>query len=184
VADRESEAPVRVLEGPDVPDVAVLVGLDRIDYREAFAFDARVVRDPEAWLRSIMEGASPGKRAAMLRVWRWLGVGLARLDSDGQILGWRIRQSTPDVVVLAAESVSGITARIVLTATSRRVVQTMVVRYDRWFARPLWTLLAPKHRRFVRGLLADASVRSAAPHSATLGSEPRDGQRRDGSDSR
>jgi hypothetical protein len=84
-----------------------------------------------------MEEASPGKWAAILRVWRWLGVGLARLDSDGQILGWRIRQSTPDVVVLAPESVSGTTARIVLTATSRRVVQTMVVRYDRWFARPL-----------------------------------------------
>jgi hypothetical protein len=159
VGGKVSKASIRILEGPDVPYVAVLAGLDRADYREAFAADVRVDRPPEEWCRLILEGASPAKRAAMLRTWTLLGVGLAPLGSEGQILGWRIRHSGADAVVLGARSRTGLDARLVVSAPSRQVVQTMMIRYDRWPARPLWTIIAPQHRRFVYGLLADAVAR-------------------------
>lgn len=154
--DSDAEPVVQSLEDREAVDVPALAGLEPIHYREAFAVDVDTDRSPEDWSRLIMEGARPGKRAAMLRAWALLGVKLAPLNSEGQILGWRIQHNGADGVVLAAESSSGLSARLVLTATPERVVQAMVVRYDRWFARPLWAFVSPKHQRFVRGLLEDA----------------------------
>lgn len=153
--DPDVEPVVETLQGRDAFGIQALAGLEPIHYREAFAIDVDTARRPEDWLRLIMEGASPGRRAAMLRAWTFLGVRLAPLSSEGQILGWRIQHSGADAVVLAAESWSGLSARIILTATPQRVVQAMVVRYDRWFARPVWTFVAPRHQRFVKGLLED-----------------------------
>jgi hypothetical protein len=166
--DSDAEPVVRTLQDRDAFDVQALAGLDPIHYREAFAIDVDTDRRPEEWSRLIMEGASPGKRAAMLRAWTFLGVKLAPLSSEGQILGWRIQRSGADAVVLAAESLSGLTARITVTATPQRVVQAMVVRYDRWFARPLWTFVAPKHQRFVKGLLRDVITGTERPGRPNL----------------
>jgi hypothetical protein len=82
------------------------------------------------------------------------------------VLGWRVRHSGTDAVVLAAESVSGLSARIVPTAPRQRVVQVMVVRYDRWFGLLLSALVASRHRRFVKGLLRDAMVRAGHPNGS------------------
>lgn len=161
--DSNAEPGVQTLEDRDAFDVQALADLDPIHYREAFAIDVGTDRCPEDWSRLIMEDASPGKRAAMLRAWTLLGLRLAPLNADGQILGWRVLHSEANAVVLAAESFSGLSARIVVTASPQRVVQAMVVRYDRWFARPLWQFVAPKHRRFVKGLLADAITRPGRP---------------------
>lgn len=157
--DSNVEPAVQTLEDRDAFHVQALAGLEPVHYREAFAIDVDTDRRPVEWSRLIMEDASPGKRAAMLRAWTLWGLKLAPANADGQILGWRILHSGADAVVLAAESISGLSARIVLTANPQRVVQVMVVRYDRWFARPLWQIVAPKHRRFVKGLLADAIPR-------------------------
>jgi hypothetical protein len=70
--------------------------------------------------------------------------------------------SGDDAVVLGARSRTGLTARIALAAPGRRVVHTMVVRYDRWPARPLWFALARGHRAFVRGLPEDLVARAGA----------------------
>jgi hypothetical protein len=137
-----------------------LAGLDPIHYCEVLSVDVAVDRSPLDWSELIMEHARPGKRAAMLRTWKLLGLHLAPLDSEGQVLGWHIRHHGPDAVVLAVRSSSGLTARLVFTSTPERVVQTMVVRYDRWFAGLLWRMIAPQHRRFVAGLLEDAATRA------------------------
>jgi hypothetical protein len=161
----DSGAPpvVQTLPDADAFDVQALAGLDPIHYREAFAIGVDIDRSPEDWSRLILEGATAGKRAAMLRAWTLLGVRLAPLRAEGQILGWRIQRSGADAVVLAAESWAGLSARIILTATPQRVVHAMVVRFDRWFARPLWAFVAPKHQRFVQGLLEDAIARTGRP---------------------
>jgi Protein of unknown function (DUF2867) len=161
-----SELAVQTLRDRDAFDVQALAGLHPIHYSEAFAIDVDTYRRPEDWMRLIMEDAFPHKRAAMLRTWKFLGLTLAPLSSEGQVLGWRVQHSGANDVVLAAESRSGLSARIVVTATPQRVVQAMVVRYDRWFARPLWRFIAPNHRRFVKGLLKDVvprAVRSSRP---------------------
>jgi hypothetical protein len=143
----------------DVPaDVAELAGLDEADYREAFAFATDAVRDPEEWARVILEGAPLRKRAVMLGAWTALGIRLARLGSDGQVLGWRIRQSDATAVVLGVRAAVGLTARIVIRPDTGQVVHAMLVRYDRDLARPIWTRMAPGHHRFVGELLDRAST--------------------------
>jgi hypothetical protein len=153
------DARVRTLTGAQAREVQALADLHPAHYREALAVAVDHDRRPEEWARLILEGATPAKRAALLRTWRLIGVRLAPLDAPGQVLGWRIRRSGPDGIVLAVTSRSGLSARLVVTATPRRVVQAMVVRFDRWFARPLWRVLTPQHRRFIAGLLSDAASR-------------------------
>lgn len=155
----DSGPAARTLQGREASEVQARAGIRPIHYREAFAVDVDMDRSPEDWTRLIMEGASPNKRAAMLRAWTLLGLRLAPLNSEGQVLGWRVQHSGADAVVLGVDALSGLSARIVVTATPHRVVQAMVVRYDRWFARPLWKLIAARHRRFVKGLLNDAARR-------------------------
>jgi hypothetical protein len=157
--------------------VAELAALDRVDYQEAFAFAAEAgvaetrgaaggagggtaagsVRSPEEWARRILEGAPPRKRAAMLLVWTALGIRLAPLGSPGQVLGWRIRYNGPDAIVLGVRAAAGLTARVVIQADAERVVHAMLVRYDRAIARRVWTVLGPRHHRFVADLLDRAS---------------------------
>jgi hypothetical protein len=142
--------------------VQALSGLEPVHYREAFAVAVDTDRRPEEWARLLMEGAYPRKRRAMLRAWRILGVKLRPLGSPHQVLGWRIELSDSDVVVLAAESWSGLTVRLVLAASPQRVVHTMVVRFDRPYAGLLWRVVAARHRAFVRGLLLDLRHRTIA----------------------
>lgn len=142
--------------------VAELAALDPVDYHEAFAFETDSVRRPENWARLILENAPLVKRAVMLSAWTGLGVRLAALGSDGQVLGWRIRHSGPEAVVLGMQAAIGITARIVIQVDHQRVVHAMLIRYDRSIARPVWRMVAPRHRRFIGALLDRANV-AAAP---------------------
>lgn len=139
--------------------VQALSGLEPVHYREAFAIAVDGERAPEAWARLLLEGASARRRTQMRRTWTALGLALGPPDGPGYVLGWRVERQDADAVVLAVDARSGFSARIVLAVRRRRLVHTMVVRYDRWYARPLWGAIAPRHRAFVRGLLADLAVR-------------------------
>jgi hypothetical protein len=157
----ESEgSTVEVMVGCLDAGAQALVGLDPIHYCEVLTVDVAVDRSPLDWARLILEHALPEKRSAMLRTWKLLGLHLAPLDAGGQVLGWHISDHGPNAVVLAVRSSSGLSARLVFTSTPQRVVQTMAVRYDRWFGGPLWRMIAPQHRRFVAGLLEDAATRA------------------------
>ena len=148
---------VREVDVP--PDAAALAGLEPISYREGFTFTGAVQRRPEEWARLTLEEASMGERLAMLSTWVALGVGLAPLGSPGQVLGWRIRHQDPDAIVLGTRALVGLTARIVIRTDGPDVLHTMVVRYDRGLGARLWPRVAPRHHRFVIGLLERAATR-------------------------
>jgi hypothetical protein len=136
-------------------EVQARAALAPIHYREAFAISTDAHRRPEDWARLMLEGAQPRKRRAMLRTWALLGVKLADLTADGQVLGWTVRHSDDDVVVLEVTARIGLTARLVLATNERTLVQAMVVRYDRRLGRLTWLAVAPLHRSFICGLLHD-----------------------------
>jgi hypothetical protein len=143
--------PVRTI--PVLAGVAEIAGLDRVDYDEAFDFETDAVRRPEDWARLILEGAPLSKRLQMVGAWTALGIRLALPGTKGQVLGWRIRRSDPEAVVLEVHAAVGLTARIVIQAEPQRVTHSMVVRYDRALGGRVWRRIAPGHRRFVRALL-------------------------------
>jgi hypothetical protein len=146
---------VRMVAVPE--DVAGLAGLATADYQEAFEFASDSGLRPEQWARLILEGASRRERLSMLGTWVALGVGLAPPGSAGQVLGWRIRRSDQEAVVLGVRALVGLTARIVIRVDGGQVVHAMVVRYDRRLGGRLWALAAPKHRSFLAGLLQRAA---------------------------
>jgi hypothetical protein len=133
-------------------------GLEPVHYREAFSFPAEVARTPEEWVRRTLEEAPPARRETMLRAWRALGVQLAKPGFDRQVLGWPILEAGPEAIVLGVRARIGLTARLVVTVAPGRVVHAMLVRYDRRIARPLWSMVAPKHAVFIVGLLKRASA--------------------------
>ncbi|AGZ39582.1 hypothetical protein [Actinoplanes friuliensis] len=145
----------------DVPDaVLALAGLDPIHYAEAFRFETPAIRSPLEWSRLILEGAPPIKRLQMRAVWTGLGIRLAMPFSSGQVLGWRIRQSGADAVVLGVRAAIGLTARLVIRAEPGQVTQSMLVRIDRDRARGVWDRLAPRHRHFLTELLDRDDLRA------------------------
>lgn len=149
-----------VLTIPLPAGVAELAALDPVHYDEAFAVDVATSLTAQEWARLTLEGAPAAMRAAMLNGWRSLLIRLAALDADGQVLGWQILHSEPQAIVLGVESAIGMTARIVMQIQPTQVVHSMVVRFDRSRARPVWAVLAPPHRRFVQTLLVDAQRRA------------------------
>ncbi|PZS30975.1 MAG: hypothetical protein DLM58_12680 [Pseudonocardiales bacterium] len=153
---------------PVPANVAEFAALDRFDYDEAFAVDIATDLSAEEWARLSIEGAPPPMRAAMLNGWKSLLIRLAPLDSEGQVLGWRIHHSEPQAIVLGIESRIGMTVRIVIQVQPTQVVHAMVVRYDRIIARPVWAVVSSPHRRFVRTLLADAQRRAVETATAVL----------------
>ena len=104
----------------------------------------------------ILEGAPLSKRLQMAGVWTALGIRLALPGTRGQVLGWRIRHSDADAVVLGVHAVVGLTARVVIKVEQQHVSHSMVVRYDRAVGRSIWSRMAEGHHRFVRALLSRA----------------------------
>jgi len=157
-AVREDAVREDALREVQLPDgVVELAGLDRIDYREAFAFDTAVRRTPEAWERLILAGAPLSDRITMVTCWTALGIRLALPGTSGQVLGWRILHSDAESIVLGARAAVGLTARIVLRSSSGTVVHAMLIRCDSRLAARIWHALAPKHRKFIAALLIRAS---------------------------
>jgi len=142
--------------------VAELAALDTVDYQEAFAIDTDTVLTPEEWARLILEGAPAATRAALLGAWKPLGVRLAPLGSDGQVLGWPIQYSGSQAIVLGVECAIGFTARMVIQVQPGRIIHAMLCRFERDAGRDAFTALAPRHTQVVRSLLEDANRRADA----------------------
>jgi len=151
ISDQRATTPVRTIPVPAA--VAEIAGLDRVDYDEAFTFETEAVQPPEEWARLILEGAPLSKRLLMIGAWTALGIRLAFPGSTGHVLGWRIRHSDADAVVLGVHAAVGLTARVVIQVEQQRVTHSMLVRYDRALGRRVWSRMAPGHHRFVRALL-------------------------------
>ncbi|MCM4084418.1 hypothetical protein [Paractinoplanes hotanensis] len=147
---------VREIETP--PGLEALAGLKPVDYRESFTFTTSVDRPAEQWARQTLERCPRGTRAQMIAVWTLLGIPLAPPWSRAQVLGWRILHNSSSHIVLESRAATGVTARLVLHSTGTDVTQAMLVRFDRPLGRRIWTRLAPKHRRFLRALLARAAA--------------------------
>ncbi|OBF33583.1 hypothetical protein A5724_18610 [Mycobacterium sp. ACS1612] len=146
----------------DVPaTVLALSTLPRIDYSDAFVFDHRGDETPEDLMRGILEGAPPAVRAQLFSGWSAIGLKVTG-GSEGSVLGWEVRRSTPEHVLLGADSRIGMPGELLLKKDDGALTFSTLVAQRNLLARAVWAVTEPLHVRVVRDLLAQAAQRLRA----------------------
>jgi hypothetical protein len=143
------------------PGARGLSTLSRIDYHDAFLVEtgADGDRTGEQWARAVLEEAPRTVRRKLLLGWCALGLRLGFPWSARRVLGWEVRRSTPDFVLLGAGSRIGLPAELLFMREPRGLLFATFVRQQNRVARAVWARTVPKHQRVVRSLLAQAARR-------------------------
>ncbi|HYZ62079.1 MAG TPA: hypothetical protein VE650_06450 [Acetobacteraceae bacterium] len=149
------------------PEARGLTALSRVDYTDCFILETARVRDRtgEDWARALLEEAPPGTRDALRRGWRALGVRLGSTADDRLVLGWLVRSSSPDFALLAARSVFGMDAEVLIKREPRGVLAATLIKFNHPLMRVFWAGFSFQHRRVLRHLLVQAGRRANAAGS-------------------
>jgi hypothetical protein len=84
------------------------------------------------------------------------------LHSEGYVLGWAIRRSTPDVVLLGGTSRLGMQAELLVERRDGELLFATLVQFDNAGTRTLWTTaIEGPHLKVVRYVLEQAKGRWA-----------------------
>jgi hypothetical protein len=147
------------------PAARALSTLSRIDYEDAFFVPSApgTGRTGEQWARVVLEGAPQRVRARLLRGWSLLGLRLGSPWSRRRILGWQIRRSSPDFVLLAAGSRIGLPAELLFKRERDGLLFATFVQQRNSLARAIWARVVPVHQQTVRSLLTHAAGPDPGP---------------------
>jgi hypothetical protein len=146
----------------EVPSAArTLSTLSHVDYEDAFLVDIGPVqaRTAEQWARAVLDGTPAIMRSALLRGWSALGLQLGPTRSEGFVLGWEVRRSTPAVALLGAGSRLGLAAELLFKRHRQRLLFATFVQHENRIARAMWAGVEPVHRPIVRSILEQGSAR-------------------------
>jgi Protein of unknown function (DUF2867) len=145
--------PVREIAIP--ASARALSTLPRVDYTDAFVMEAEKALDrtAEQWARAMMDNAPAATRSALRRGWFALGLKIAPGSSDRYVLGWEVRQRTPDQLLLGADSRIGMPAELLFELRDGDVLFATLVQHKNPLVRAVWAAVAPQHRRIVTQLL-------------------------------
>jgi Protein of unknown function (DUF2867) len=163
--DPHAEAPSRVRQVTLPPAARALSALSHIDYEDAFLAETGPAQDRtgEQWARAILQDAPMSTRNALSRGWSALGLRLGSTQSDRFVLGWEVRHSTPDVVLLGASGRLGLSGELLFERQQHTLLIATFVQLDNRIARALWATIAPRHRQVVRDLLKQANCPEQRP---------------------
>jgi hypothetical protein len=153
-----------VVRQVDMPASArALSTLPRIDYCDAFLFDVGPAHDesPEDLIREILEGAPLPVRTQLLSGWSALGLKVSS-GSEGSVLGWDVRRSVPDHVLLGADSRIGMPGELLLKKEDGALLFATFVAQANLIARAVWAAVEAVHVRVVRDILGRAARRLRA----------------------
>ncbi|MFI0736679.1 hypothetical protein ACH4PU_01025 [Streptomyces sp. NPDC021100] len=152
----------RVRHAPVPPAAHALSTLPRIDYENAVLADLDTAPDrtAEQWARAVLEDADADTRQALTRGWTSLGLALAPAGSDGCVLGWRVRSSTPDAVLLAADATLGLRGELLFQLTRGGLLSACFIQLDGDAARALWAPVESRHPQVMHRLLEQAVSRA------------------------
>jgi hypothetical protein len=148
---------VDVVETPLPQATRALSQLPRVDYADAFRLSTRRAGEHtgEGWARAMLEDAPATTRQALRDGWRALGLRLGAAEDPARVLGWKVRESTPDHAVLAADSRLGMRAELVFRREPGALHFSTLITLRDLPARLVWAGIARKHRRVVRHLLVE-----------------------------
>jgi hypothetical protein len=156
---RHTTAPtVRQISLPE--DARALSTLPRIDYEDAFRVTAGIDVTPEQWVRAMLEGAPARVRARLWLGWTALGLRLGPPWSTHRVLGWKVKHSDPDFVLLTADSWLGLRGRLLLRTEPGGLLFATFVQLSNPAVRALWAAITPHHQHVVGAVLTHAVRRS------------------------
>ena len=134
--------------------------LPSIDYGDAFvAGTARAQeRTAEQGARAVLEDAPGAVKRGLRSGWLSLGLKLGATGSDRHVLGWEIRASTADHVLLFADSRVGMPAELLVMRRKRSLLFCTFVHHGNPAARAVWAGIEPVHVPIVRRVLERAAA--------------------------
>jgi hypothetical protein len=159
-ADRGA-APGRVSQVHLPANARRLSTLSRVDYEDAFIVDAAGQQTAEQWAHAVFNEAPLRVRARLVSGWTGLGLNLAGPSSAPRVLGWKVQTSSPDVMLLAADSILGLQAELLFRTEPRGLLFATLIQQNNPAARALWVRITPTHQKVVRSLLEHAVHRDA-----------------------
>jgi hypothetical protein len=150
---------VRQIEVP--PEARALTTLSHVDYEDAFLVEVGPVaeRTAEQWTRAVVGGAPADVRYTLQSGWAALGLQLDVAASDRLVLGWPIRESTREFVLLGARSDIGMEGELLFMRQQHDLIFATFIQLDDERARATWSGLEPGHAPIVRRIIEDASRR-------------------------
>jgi hypothetical protein len=143
------------------PAARALSTLSQVDYEDAFLVETGTTHDRtgEQWARAILEDTPVIIGIALRWGWSALGLQLGSTGSDGFVLGWELRRTTPDFALLGANSSIGMPAELLFKRQQHTLLFCTFVRHENAVARTLWAGVEPLHRPVVRYVLEQGSRR-------------------------
>jgi hypothetical protein len=150
---------------PVPPYVVEASSLGRVDYADAFVVQTGPTADrsAEEWARALLEGAPSPLRATLVRSWTLLGLKIGSTRDVDRVLGWQVACSTPDQVLLHADSRIGLPGELLIERRSESVLLSTLLRQDNLVARLLWAAITPSHQRVARHVAGLVTRPTGAP---------------------
>jgi hypothetical protein len=141
-----------------------LCSLARIDYADAFLLETGPGDDrtPEEWARAILEDAPTAVRSKLLLGWSAIGLKVANGHSARSVLGWDVRASGLEFVLLGADSRIGMPGELLFMPGRDALVFATFVQQNNPIARAVWAATESTHVPVVRDLLEQAGRRLAS----------------------
>src|SRR5918999_936373 len=141
-----------VREVPLPPSARELATLVRVDYTDAFLLSTPRSEDRtgQEWARAMLGDAPGATRSMFRRGWCACGARLGSTDDRRRVLGWAVRDRSPDHVLLAAHSLMGMEAELLFKREHGALLFATILKLNNPFARAVWALFSPQHRRVVR----------------------------------
>jgi hypothetical protein len=141
-------------------DVQAISTLPVVDYADTFTVTGGPGEcTPEQWARAMLSSAPRPVRFKLVAGWTLLGLRLGIRPPGQRILGWRVRQRTPDHLLLGAGSRLGLPAELLFRREPDGLLFATFVRQRSRLARALWPRVVPGHQRTVAALLAHGARR-------------------------
>jgi hypothetical protein len=107
----------------------------------------------------VVQDAPPRVRRRLWLGWTALGLKLGSPWSSNRVLGWNVKHSDQDFVLLAADSWLGFRGQLLFRSEPHGLLFATFVQQTNPAARGLWAAITPRHEHVVRSLLAHAAGR-------------------------
>jgi hypothetical protein len=152
--------PGRVRQLGPPPVARPLSTLPRVDYSDAFLIESGSIHhgSAEQLARAVLADAPVSIKTNLLL--GWLAIGL-KPATRCSVLGWEIRISTPDFVLLGRDSLIGMPAELLFRREPEALLFATFVYHANHIARTVWAAVEPAHLRVVRHVLEQAGRRFA-----------------------
>jgi hypothetical protein len=153
---RQWRTDARQVTVPD--DVRELSTLPRIDYADTFLVETSAHPEWTAvrWAKAVLEEAPASTRAQLLS--GWLALGLRAAESGSSILGWALRSSAPDALLLGRDSRIGMPGELLFTLRPEGLLFATFVHHRTPATRAVWAAVERTHVRTVLELLERAAA--------------------------